>query len=59
MVLYDGEHFKIEVDKRQYDENKVEIIHVTHKSKGFRLECYSSNYAVQFDEGSVEIRKMT
>ena len=46
-VLLDGEHFKIEYEKRLYTHNIVEIIHVTVKRSGTVHELYSSNYSVQ------------
>jgi len=46
-VLVDGDHFKIEFEKRVYGDNKVEIIHIIEKKSGNVHEFYSSNYAVQ------------
>lgn len=46
-VVVDGDHFKIEFEKREYTNNKVEIIHIIEKKSGIIHEFYSSNYAVQ------------
>jgi hypothetical protein len=46
-VLVDGDHFKVEYEKREHANNKVEIIHVIHKQTGRIDEHYSSNYSVQ------------
>lgn len=48
-VLIDGKYFKVEYEKRAYNENKVEIIHVVIKKSGKIHEFYSSNYVVQIE----------
>lgn len=49
IVLFDGDHFKVEYKKRAYAENKVEIIHIIEKRLGVKYEFYSSNYAIQIE----------
>jgi len=47
IILLDGEHFRIDYEKRAYANNRVEIIHILHKKTGRVDEFYSSNYAFQ------------
>ncbi|MFC1506512.1 hypothetical protein ACFLQ6_05505 [Thermoproteota archaeon] len=52
-VVFDGKHWKIEVDKRKprnsKDTNVVEIIHITLKDIKKKYEYYCSNYGVQIE----------
>jgi hypothetical protein len=48
-VLHGGTHFKVESTKRESDENKVEIIQVTHKNSGLVYEFYASGSTVEID----------
>ncbi len=49
MLLLDGQHWKVEFEKREYDGNIVEIVHIAQKGSKAIWEFYSSNYAVQIE----------
>ncbi len=59
-VVFDGRHWKIEVDKRKpktsKDTNVVEIIHITLKDIKKKYEYYCSDYGVQIESDTSNSR---
>jgi len=60
IVLFNGKHWKIEVDKHKprtsKDTNIVEIIHITLKDIKKKYEYYCSDYGAQIESDTTKER---